>query len=432
MSSPSSFRSCLYLCVAVLLPVLAVHSLVLAPGTALAGERPQEILSWRHQILPAERYEALVKEWEAFVSRNPKDPRAWVEWGDALRYAGERDEAMEKYRRAFEIDSTDVAALVKYTDNITMHKHASADWALAKERLLRASRLEPDFPETYYALWLAALRTGDGKLAAKSLRRMVELGDMPRPLFDFGHNMVAGAPEGAIIFTNGDNDTYPPLAYQVVTGKRRDVTIVNLSLLNTKWYVRYVRDKGVPVGLDDKGVEGLEQRKDERISSQVQKLIFDNLKEKNWPRPLFYCVTVAESNKALTCDYVMEGLLLRIVPAASAGESGNREINVPKLRELFDTVYRLDSVTDPLVDWERESSVARLATNYPALLRMTGMELLGGENPASGEPYLYKAMTIYAFHKEKGYAQSLLEAWESVTPKSEALSRAKKLVAASG
>ena len=89
---------------------------------------------------------------------------------------------------------------------------------------------------------------------------MVETGDMPRPLLDYGYNMIAGAPPNAIILTNGDNDTYPPLAMQVLRGLRPDVAIVNLSLLNTTWYIRYQRDHGVPIPLTDAVIDTLRMK----------------------------------------------------------------------------------------------------------------------------------------------------------------------------
>ncbi|HYO22262.1 MAG TPA: DUF2723 domain-containing protein, partial [Flavisolibacter sp.] len=112
---------------------------------------------------------------------------------------------------------------------------------------------------------------------------------------DLAKDYLNSCPKNAILFTYGDNDTYPLWYAQEVENVRPDIRIINTSLLGIDWYVnqlRYRINESAPINvvLSEEQVRGLAYLvvQDAQPQGQQDLLTMMTGVSKQGPRPSFF------------------------------------------------------------------------------------------------------------------------------------------------
>jgi tetratricopeptide (TPR) repeat protein len=201
--------------------------------------------------------------------------------------------------------------------------------------------------------------------------------------WDYAYNLLMSCRPNSVLFTNGDNDTFPLWFIQTVEHIRTDVRVVNLSLVNTNWYIKQLKshEPALAIGFSDQEIDGMEPQPwrfkqavgfkvpnsaitvelEPRPYLKVQDIMVLHIVQNNYPKhPIHFAVTVSDDNMMGLEKYlVMEGMVYTLTE-----EKKNKDIDAPVTANMVDNIYRFRGLGDPklFVDLNTEG----LLTNYSA------------------------------------------------------------------
>ena len=151
-------------------------------------------------------------------------------------------------------------------------------------------------------------------------------------LLNYNYNVLAGLKPNAILFTCGDNDTYPIWELQA-KGIRKDVKVLNLALLGIEEYRdKIFKELGLPLWN-----ENMVAPEDKNSDNPFFKSLIKHVATNTNKYPVYVGLTVETSyTESMQDSFYLTGL---------AYEFSNKPIdNIASLQHNFEHVYALDYI----------------------------------------------------------------------------------------
>ncbi len=193
-------------------------------------------------------------------------------------------------------------------------------------------------------------------------------------LLEHNMNMLRSAPEGAILVTNGDNDTYPAWLLQE-GGFRKDVLILNRSLFNLKEYVLFLQKKGLGLPLADVEIDAIvPEKKEGTVITRSDKLIKQLIERGK--RQVVFSTTVYAPER-FGYPLCLSGLVYEI------GEHGTtvdgKNVDIEKTVKFFHETFTYEKIFSvPFSAINKD--IQALFANYAGALAFTVAALKKQEN----------------------------------------------------
>lgn len=208
-------------------------------GTKVSEQKPETVYSITKEDKGVKWYENQLKLWKAEIDKNPKNGDAWSNYyasARALRNITKGDER-KKYAELCASIPAEVQKAVPNTFEGYFIPFIENEGAWGNpEGLLKAAAINPDDPRLIDEMLIYYAMQRNQEQFDVYGQKLFRINELPAGLLNWGYNVLSELDENAILFTIGDNDTYAPWVIQAAKKMRRDVTIVNTSLIELEDY----------------------------------------------------------------------------------------------------------------------------------------------------------------------------------------------------
>jgi hypothetical protein len=315
--------------------------------------------------------------WSLYTAANPNDENAWFNYYRSTRYIAEGSAGFRELQADLDSISSHLKRYSQGTWEQLIVEYWNSNRDQKKEVALKAAyALRPTDPITLRFMTGMEYLHGKSRSVYDYYVKWKATGELPLSTESYAYNVMQSIPADAILFTNGEMDTYP-LLYQMQTIGANGVKIVSISLCNrTDNRSKIFSNAGLIVPDND-------------LSASIDGNYIARVAASNPTKKIYVASTCgATVLKQIQANLYCTGLAFRF--------STTTIDHLTYLRDNVGVRFKLDNVGKPRASTNRfdVNYSASLEMNYYLPLLITADQYVQAGNPTRAAQLRAKAISI--------------------------------------
>lgn len=338
----------------------------------LIGAEPQKVYSLVYEFRSPTWYLEQINAWKAELDKNKKNTQAWQYYFTATRMLNmTKDNTIDQKEFETLKPCTEILKEMEKAIPKSFEYNYCMAWqvvgteeamGIGIKYLKKAEEIEPDRYELYSLLVVYYEKVRDLDNKKKYCEKWYKSNQTSLNLLTFAYNSLSGVEDEAIIFSGGDNDTYPLWILQNSLNIKPKVSVLNYSLLLIDDYrEKLFKEMSIPK-LEFDSTDFVFKPDENPYDVLVGKILTHIIK--NSKRPCYFLATCNESAYSSFKD--------KLFLVGTAFKYSEDDIdNMAVLRNNFENVFQLDNLKQYLIYEPLNRSSYSVNTVYlPAFVKL--------------------------------------------------------------
>jgi hypothetical protein len=217
------------------------------------SQQAEKVYSITKEVREISWYETQQKLWKAEIDKNKTNADAWYNYFSATRalknlsYTDETGVLLKKYQEQCNQIADDALKTIPNTFEANHIKFWNGDLMKESAYLFKANEISPNDPRAFDGMMVHYELDRNKMKFEEFAGKCFKSNGIPGGILNWAHNLLAEVDKNAVILTFGDNDTYAAWIVQGAKQFRKDVTIINTSLIMIEEYrTKLFKELGYP------------------------------------------------------------------------------------------------------------------------------------------------------------------------------------------